>query len=331
MIRDLYLVDLAPRCEPSYLRQSTARINRMLRHIRVPRVRDLETHMLLKYRSDRIAGGTGNSTVNGEIKLFKAMMNWADASGLIAENPVRKIKRLPVTKHHIRRSRRALSDDEIRRLLDAARESDEALQRYRSASATIEHGTKGAAWNARPRPERIRQYPLWFTFVETGGRYSEVVRVVWGDINFERRELGFRHANTKNGKQREVPLFDVLVRELLDLREQHRRVLGRPPRADERVFLKPLGKQWEAQSKLLLRSLWSLMQRAKIERVDSHGDRIDIHALRHTCATRMARKGVPITHVQRILGHSSIELTARFYTHLGIEDLRAAIERVHTT
>ena len=40
----------------------------------------------------------------------------------------------------------------------------------------------------------------------------------------------------------------------------------------------------------------------------------------------MARNGVPLVVAQRVLGHAAPEMTARVYTHLGVEDLRAAVE-----
>ena len=45
------------------------------------------------------------------------------------------------------------------------------------------------------------------------------------------------------------------------------------------------------------------------------------HTLRHTFTTTMLRNGADLSHVQRLLGHSSIETTAR-YTHLLTDDLR---------
>ena len=48
------------------------------------------------------------------------------------------------------------------------------------------------------------------------------------------------------------------------------------------------------------------------------------HALRHTCCSRLVQRGVPITHVQRWMGHNSIQTTMR-YAHLMPHDLFAAV------
>jgi integrase len=54
------------------------------------------------------------------------------------------------------------------------------------------------------------------------------------------------------------------------------------------------------------------------------------HALRHTCATRLVQSGVSLYVVQKILGHSSIQVTER-YAHLSQRDLRDAINVLQGT
>jgi integrase len=71
-----------------------------------------------------------------------------------------------------------------------------------------------------------------------------------------------------------------------------------------------------------------LLIAAGIERLDANGRKLDIHALRHTMASRLARNGVGLVQAQRLLGHSDPKLTAAVYSHLDVDDLRRAIERV---
>jgi integrase len=50
------------------------------------------------------------------------------------------------------------------------------------------------------------------------------------------------------------------------------------------------------------------------------------HDLRHTRATRLLRSSGNLKLVQRLLGHASIETTAKFYAHAQLDDVRAALD-----
>lgn len=52
-----------------------------------------------------------------------------------------------------------------------------------------------------------------------------------------------------------------------------------------------------------------------------------VHALRHTFATRLIRKGVPVAVVQRLMGHRDIKTTMR-YAHVAEQDLDEAIRKL---
>ncbi len=62
------------------------------------------------------------------------------------------------------------------------------------------------------------------------------------------------------------------------------------------------------------------------------GQRATPHALRHTFASRLLQSGVSLAKVSKLLGHSSIAMTAR-YAHLADEALHAeavdVLERIH--
>jgi len=50
------------------------------------------------------------------------------------------------------------------------------------------------------------------------------------------------------------------------------------------------------------------------------------HDLRHTFATELLRQGVDVHRVQRLMRHSDVRVTTRTYSHLLVEDLRAAVD-----
>lgn len=65
---------------------------------------------------------------------------------------------------------------------------------------------------------------------------------------------------------------------------------------------------------------------AGIEYRDAAGRDLDFHSLRHTFCTNLALAEVHITVAQKMMRHSTVELTANFYTHVLRESEVAAIE-----
>ncbi|MGH3848103.1 MAG: tyrosine-type recombinase/integrase [Pseudonocardiaceae bacterium] len=65
-----------------------------------------------------------------------------------------------------------------------------------------------------------------------------------------------------------------------------------------------------------------------VERLRSRtGVAFSLHLLRHSAASDMIRRGVPIEIVSKMLTHASVTTTSQTYVHLGVEDLRAALTR----
>jgi integrase len=325
-LREQYLADLAVRVGAKQLRSRTDSLARVLAAITATRVRDLRVGDLLRYQRERLAQGVSNRTCNVDVGAVKSMLAWAVTAQLIAESPLRALKPLPTGERHQRRVRRALSEDEIERFLAAADADDAECAARLSAARTIEVHGRGARHAARPRPERVPQAPLWRALLTTAARWGELTSVTWLDLDADRMSLTLRAATTKAGRTRVIPLPSELVDELLALRAIHQRVRLRVVQPSDRVFLSPDGADWASYTTNARRLLRRVLDRAGIARRDALGRVIDIHALRHTAATGMARRGVPLVVAQRVLGHASPEMTAKVYTHLEVEDLRVAVD-----
>jgi integrase len=306
-LKGTYLSDLSTRAVPKHVANTRARLNAILDVLPAQRVRDLKPIEVIQHRAKRLAEGISHRTANLQVDTLRSMLGWAVKVGLIAENPLRNMPRLKENEATKRYQRRALTEDEIEAFLAAAREDDRRNALHR---------------------RRVPQEPFWRSLLETGARYGEVIRVSWADLDVGKRLLTLRAENTKTRKARVIPMLDGLAEDLDGLRENHITVLGRPLRPSDRVFLSPEGCAWPSHTVNVTRILHRLLEDAGIDRLDAQGKRVDVHALRHSFASRLARSGVPITHAQKLLGHATIEMTAQTYVHLDPEDLRDAMRRI---
>lgn len=109
----------------------------------------------------------------------------------------------------------------------------------------------------------------------------------------------------KSGRGRRVPVPDALVPAL------RRFAAGKGP--NDLLLTGPGGGQLH-RSAFVRQAGWQQVGRGRT-----------LHDLRHTAACEWILRGVPLTTVQAWLGHSSIEITARYLHHLGDSADRSAL------
>jgi len=143
----------------------------------------------------------------------------------------------------------------------------------------------------------------------TGLRVGELVGLDLDDINWEGGEIRVRHA--KLSKDRIVCVCESVL-ELLDEWISHWR--KKFPRWDDSLALF-IGYGSERLSRMAVsRLLATASRRAGIRKVKAH-------TLRHTCATHLVEHGAPLTAVQELLGHASLQST-QVYLHVSREHVR---------
>lgn len=316
-----YLEDLKCRVSPSHYTNVKARLERLAAALQLGDLHQLQPLQVIRYRNQQREKGASNRTANLVVDSFGAMLAWAVGCGLIPTNPLRQLRRLPDGAGHQRYRRRALTDDEIRRFLEAAGQDDAA----KNANWSEKGGGEG---NHRRAGVRVPQTPMWLAFLETGARWSELTRVRWADLDAERRTLILRAETTKSKRRRVIPLRVAMVVTLQALRAVHVAILGRDLNDADPVFRSPEAAVWMKPTNNAMRLFNRVLIRAGIPRVDGEGRKLDIHCLRHTFGSRLARNGVGLVQVQRLMGHSDPKLTAQVYTHLDVEDLRKAVDTV---
>ncbi len=162
--------------------------------------------------------------------------------------------------------------------------------------------------------------------IRTGLRSGELLGLQWADVDLKKRTLTVRHSlqnfgpartlgKTKNRKLRTVPLS---IEAFSALKAQQELLLceGHP-----RPWVFPDAKGNTADRHSLFRRFQALCDDAEVPV-------LKVHSMRHTFASTLLGAGVALTTVSRLMGHSSIVVTANTYGHLAKDDKHNAIEQM---
>jgi site-specific recombinase XerD len=153
----------------------------------------------------------------------------------------------------------------------------------------------------------------------TGLRISEALGLRHSDLRLRRGEIHVVHrddnanqARVKGGKSRIVPADGRLLEDYGCYMEEEYGSLD-----SDYVFVTLF--RGAVGSPLTRSAVSDLVRRIRLKTGIGH---FHPHALRHTYATRLLRRRVPVEVVAELLGHSSSQTTADIYSHLSVEDHR---------
>jgi integrase len=248
--------------------------------------------------------GCAEKTAAGALGTLGNVMRFAVRNSWIADNPVDKLERheRPRPSRH---PQRALGRDEIARLLDCC------LPTYRTLVATA---------------------------LYTGMRLSELLGMVWDDIDFGRAcihvraQLSMAHTGSParrvapktEAAHRQIPLTPQLAGLL-----RERRFAAACSAGGAWVFSTRKGTPFSQRN--IQRSALHLAADAAGLRVN--GARLRFHDLRHTFASHLIIDlGLDVVQVSRLMGHASPSTTLNIYAHMFDEarhaaDIRARMAR----
>ncbi|MDE7308691.1 MAG: site-specific integrase [Lachnospiraceae bacterium] len=219
---------------------------------------------------------------------MSAMFSDACENGLISINPVTKSVKCPKKKN---KNTRVLTVDEQKTFLEAAKESV--------------------------------NYNHFLFILQTGARSSELRGLKWGDIDFENRIIHIRRNVTHDSNNnrfivgdlktssglRDVPMTQSVYDLLMDMRrkcrQRNQKIISFE--FSDHVFLNRNGRLLPNSN--YDRYLGKICEKAGIER-------ISMHTLRHTFATRCIESGMKPKTLQKILGHANISMTMDLYVHV---------------
>lgn len=261
-------------------------------------VREISQDRMMGYRAKLLADELSPRTVNRKVGTVNNALNKGVEWKRIASNPIKGLKPLKHDAHS--KERRSLTPDEVERLFAAS-------------------------------PPRMRQ--IWRTFLCTGLRHNELASLRFADVDFRRRIITVRAVTAKSRKAREIPLDDETLADIqaLAAMAKERHAVAGPTAAmtakqaanfsREHVFVTKANTPWRNN---LLKRFYACAQRAGIEGAERKGD-VDLHSLRVTFTTLSLDGGAAPKAVQKILGHSTLDLTMRVYARATDQGMRAAV------
>jgi integrase/recombinase XerD len=145
------------------------------------------------------------------------------------------------------------------------------------------------------------------TLFQTGARVSEFVNITADEVFFEEQMILISKA--KGGKSRYVPILPQLAQEL-------RTHLGN--RTAGYLFETVQHTQY---------SPWRIQQIIKETAAEVQiTKRVYPHLLRHSVATTLLERGMPIEQIQKFLGHSKLE-TTQIYAESSAEMIKESYQR----
>ncbi len=227
-----------------------------------------------------------STTVARKVAATRSFLRFLYAEGIVEPEILDWLRQPKVEK----RLPRALSRDQVQRLLAAASVED--------------------------TPLALRDRALLEVLYATGMRASEIIELELDDVDLE---IGLVRCFGKGSKERVVPIYSAAVEVLRTYLQQGRPFLLRD--AGERtLFLNNLGQPLTRQG------LWFLVQHyAEAAGLASW---VKPHTLRHTFATHLLEGGAELREVQELLGHASIT-TTQIYTEVSSRRKREAYDRAH--
>ncbi|MCD6304616.1 MAG: site-specific integrase [Planctomycetes bacterium] len=310
------------RVSPKHVKNVRDKLARLIRQCRFRRLRDIDRQEVRRWmdktaRTPRNADDPNSKplaarTINMHRSAIMAFCNWCVNERRLVANPLAGLPK--VEQAEPARKRRPLTEDEIARLLKAARE------RPLRDALTVRAGKNKGKLLAKVRPEvqeRLkrtgRERALLYRFmIMTGLRKGEVTAlpVAALDLDGDQPCVRIEGRHAKSGKSAVLPLRADLAADL------RRHLAERNGNGDGLLFNVPSD---------FKRVFDGDLAAAGIPKTDAQGRTLDVHCLRHTFATLLARNGVSPATAQKLMRHSDIRLTMNIYTHLDLADTASAV------
>jgi len=294
------------------------------------------------YLESRLKDGVSFRTYNKNRTALVAFGSWCVRKKHLISSPFMKMERMDEDSDR-RYRRRPLSADEVRAIIEAARERpfDDAARMNRSKEITTDTQHDAAFWRGWNRAMAYR------LMASTGLRWNECRTLTFADVHLDKpSHIALQAVNAKARRNACIPLCaDILPELVCFIRERKKMLMGDSgasivefpgtldiePLFDLPVSIAAIFKVDCATAKV---KTVDESGREKIEPVktkDESGRVVDVHSLRHFYGTELARAGVPAYRLKELMRHSTIELTSKFYLHVKTKELQGDVNLLPST
>ena len=307
------VADLAPNTLRNYRERYTRDARPVIGGLRLSDVKPMHAQMILKQMEAVYAGSTMRQTYIMLGTMFKSAL----VNGMITKHPLDNVKTTKPVK--------AINDinfltvGEQEKFLEVAKKSPHYLQ--------------------------------YCFLLETGLRTGELVGLTWDKIDWEKKtltvnkSLEYRHSTQywragppkSLSSYRTIPLTKRAFTILKMLHAERAKIKESPELSQELEFMDLRSGKIDSfvmrdlvfinkrtgmptKNSTYDTNLYKLCERAEIKH-------ISMHSLRHTYATRAIERSVNPKVLQKLLGHSTVQMTMDRYVHVSEDSMYEAIEK----
>ncbi|WP_128290839.1 integrase family protein [Afifella aestuarii] len=324
-----YLESTYRQYQETHKRDGKATVNRIRRQFASLLDRpmgSLSHEDVVKWQAEQLAGGLAFETLKRSYGGLRTMLNRAVIDGVIEANPLAGtgLERPAMTGDALEAAgteRRWLEGREVAALLTALELYQERKRRKRRSSR--EHGKSHL-----PDLDAVRfvdfVVPFTLTMLLTGFRPGDLHGLLWQHVDLKRRHI--RKVIEKTAHQKPDPQTFPLAQRATEVLTDWWEQSGVP--ATGYVFP---GRTGGRLSSTVMRKPWRLLKALSAQHVAVHGGvqlpDVDLYTLRHHFASSLLMSGADLLTVSRLMGHASIEITAKHYGHLAQDHSRALVEK----
>lgn len=336
MIREYLNFKRVQGLKESTLTDMHNRITRVCRDCRFNSLADINGQSCIDFFAGMLAANMSPNTLKVNIQYSHQFFEWLIARGSLAKNPLDNCPRPKNFRRNLKKRRRALTEEELRNLIKVAALRPLAEITRRKSNGFF--GPKDKYWRenridleniellakkTRDALERreVRRLEMdgrkwaltWTLLAYTGLRWGELKSVKVKQFTYgPNSSLHLKPEQTKNSYEAVQPVPLAVATQL------HQWILDRDLYANDPIIP-------DLPDKGIPRFRLDA-EAAGIEREDKLGRTIDIHCLRYTYCTLLAKAGVNMRLVQKLMRHQCFDMTMRIYTDAEQLDYSGAVE-----